>query len=154
MTRDLLITDFENLMRTSRQKFISKDSKSPKTQFSKAQGISHAHVRGREVTEDRSDRRRQTRTGSEEHHGRLLERLWQRNSFSLISSSPSSSFSHSSSTSSSSCCPSTSLRLSCKIPCAASPSRWGQLTNPTSSQVMSPTPTTSRRLTSSPTQSP
>ena len=49
---------------------------------------------------------------------------------SLISSSPSSSFSHSSSTSSSSCYPSSSLRLSSKIPCATSPRRWGQLTSP------------------------
>ena len=49
---------------------------------------------------------------------------------SLISSSPSSSFSHSSSTSSSSCYPSTSPRLSSKIPCATSPRRWRQLTSP------------------------
>ena len=42
-----------------------------------------------------------------------------------LSSSPSSSFSHSSSISSSSCYPSTSPRLSRKIPCATSPRRWG-----------------------------
>ena len=54
---------------------------------------------------------------------------------SLISSSPSSSFSHSSSSSSSSCFPSTSPRLSSKIPCATSPKRWGQLTSPSPTQT-------------------
>ena len=57
---------------------------------------------------------------------------------SLISSSPSSSFTHSSSTSSSSCYPSTSPRLSSKIPCATSPRRWGQLTSPSPTQVSWP----------------
>ena len=48
----------------------------------------------------------------------------------LISiSSPSSSLSHSSSILSSSCYPSTSPRLSSKIPCVTSPRRWGQLTS-------------------------
>ena len=42
----------------------------------------------------------------------------------------STSSSLSSSISSSSCCPSTSTRLSSKIPCATSPRRWGQLTSP------------------------
>ena len=72
---------------------------------------------------------------------------------SLISSSPSSSFSHSS-TSSSSCCPSTSTRLSAKIPCASSPRRWSQLTSPSPTQVFCPRTTSSRRLTSCPSQSP
>ena len=53
---------------------------------------------------------------------------------SLISSSPSSSFFHSSSTSSSSCYPSTSSRLSSKIPCATSSKRWGLLTSPSPTQ--------------------
>ena len=52
----------------------------------------------------------------------------------MISSLPSSSFSHSSSTSSISCYPSTSPRLSSKIPCATSPRRWGQLTSPSPTQ--------------------
>ena len=50
--------------------------------------------------------------------------------------SPSSSFSHSSSNSCSSCYLSTSPRLSSKIPCAASPRRWGQLTSPSPTQNM------------------
>ena len=65
---------------------------------------------------------------------------------SLTSPSPLSSFSHSSSTSSSSCYPSTSPRLSSKISCATSPRRWGQLTSPSPTQVMSPRTTSSRRL--------
>ena len=64
------------------------------------------------------------------------------------------SSSHSSSIWSSSCCPSTSTRLSSKIPCATSPRRWGQLTSPSPTQVMSPRTTSSRRLKSSPSQSP
>ena len=47
------------------------------------------------------------------------------------------SSSHSSSISSSSCCPPTSTRLSSKIPCATSPRRWGRLTSPSPTQVMS-----------------
>ena len=61
------------------------------------------------------------------------------------------SFSHSSSTS---CYLSTSTRSSSKITCATSPRRWGQLTSPSPTQVMSPRTTTSRRLMSSPSQSP
>ena len=44
-------------------------------------------------------------------------------------------------------------RLSSKITCATSPRRWTLVTNPTSTQVMSPRTTTSWRLMSSPSQS-
>ena len=48
--------------------------------------------------------------------------------------------------SSSSFYPSTSSRLSSKIPCATSPRRWGLMTITSPSQVMSPTTTSSQRL--------
>ena len=66
---------------------------------------------------------------------------------------PTSSSPCSSSISCSSCCPSTSTRL--VVTLRTPPTRrWGLRTNPTSQQVMSPKPTTSWRLMSSPSQSP